>query len=104
MPSHTLADTEIASQSVFLHSNDSVVSISDAEKIFYLNEAIVAPSGYRLIIGLTNLTMPNSMYNVTSTNNTIVISGVTYTITVGNYSAESLIISLFLLLHQVIKQ
>ena len=67
-----------------------MVSISDAEKIFYLNEAITAPAGYRLIIGLTNMTMPNSMFNVTSINNTIIISGVTYTITEGNYSAESL--------------
>lgn len=85
-----LNNTEKASQSIFLHSNDSVVSISDAEKIFYLNEAIVAPAGYRLIIGLTNMTMPNSMFNVTSNNNTIVISGVTYIIDEGNYSAESL--------------
>jgi len=85
-----LNDTERSSQSIFLHSNDAVVSISDAEKIFYLNEAIIAPSGYRLIIGLTNMTMPNSMFNVTSNNNNIVISGVTYTITEGNYSAESL--------------
>ena len=90
MPSHHLNDTERSSQSIFLHSNDAVVSISDAEKIFYLNEAIIAPSGYRLIIGLTNMTMPNSMFNVTSNNNTIIISGVTYTITEGNYSAESL--------------
>jgi len=90
MPSHHLNDTERSSQSIFLHSNDAVVSISDAEKIFYLNEAIVAPSGYRLIIGLTNMTMPNSMFNVTSNNNTIVISGVTYTITEGNYSASTL--------------
>jgi len=90
MPSHQLNDTERSSQSIFLHSNDAVVSISDAEKIFYLNEAIIAPSGYRLIIGLTNMTMPNSMFNVTSNNNNIVISGVTYTITEGNYSAESL--------------
>lgn len=87
---HQLNDTELASQTIYLHSNDAVVSISDAEKIFYLNEAITAPSGYRLLIGLTNLTMPNSMYNVTSTSNTIVISGVTYTITAGNYSADSL--------------
>jgi len=90
MPSHQLNDTERSSQSIFLHSNDAVVSISDAEKIFYLNEAIIAPSGYRLIIGLTNMTMPNSMFNVTSVNNTIVISGTTHTIAVGNYSAESL--------------
>lgn len=87
---HHLNDTELASQTIYLHSNDAVVSISDAEKIFYLNEAISAPSGYRLLIGLTNLTMPNSMYNVTSTSNTIVISGVTYTVSAGNYSADSL--------------
>ena len=90
MPSHQLNDTERSSQSIFLHSNDAVVSISDAEKIFYLNEAITAPAGYRLIIGLTNMTMPNSMFNVTSINNTIIISSVTYTIKKGNYSAESL--------------
>ena len=90
MPSHALNDTERSSQSIFLHSNDAVVSISDAEKIFYLNEAIVAPAGYRIIIGLTNMTMPNSMFNVTANNNIIVVSGVTYTIDVGNYSAESL--------------
>ncbi len=90
MPSHHLNDTERSSQSIFLHSNDAVVSISDAEKIFYLNEAIIAPSGYRLIIGLTNMTMPNSMFNVTSINKTIVISGVSYNIDEGNYSAESL--------------
>jgi len=90
MPSHHLNDTERSSQSIFLHSNDAVISISDAEKIFYLNEAIVAPAGYRIIIGLTNMTMPNSMFNVTSNNNIIVVSGVTYTIDVGNYSAESL--------------
>ena len=90
MPSHHLNDTERSSQSIFLHSNDAVVSISDAEKIFYLNEAIVAPSGYRLIVGLTNMTMANSMFNVTGNNNTIVISGTTYTITEGNYSAEGL--------------
>ena len=34
--------------------------------------------------------MPNSMFNVTANNNIIVVSGVTYTIDVGNYSAESL--------------
>jgi hypothetical protein len=89
MPSHILNDTDKSSQSIFLHSNDAVVSISDAEKIFYLNEAIVAPSGYRIVIGLTNLTMPNSMFNVTKNNN-IVINGNTWDIPEGNYTAEDL--------------
>ena len=101
MPSHHLNDTERSSQSIYLHSNDAVVSITDAEKIFYLNEAIIAPSGYRLIIGLTNLTMPNSMYNVTSNNKSIVVSGVTYEIDEGNYSAEALATSLTAVLGDV---
>ena len=91
MPSHHLNDTERSSQTIFLHSNDAVVSISDAEKIFYLQEAITAPAGYRIIIGLTNLTMPNSMYNIVDGKNTITINDVTYTITAGNYSAEDLV-------------
>lgn len=90
MPSHHLNDTERSSQSIFLHSNDAVVSISDAEKIFYLQEAITAPAGYRLIVGLTNLTMPNSMYNIVDGKNTITISNNDYTVPAGNYSAEDL--------------
>jgi len=94
MPSHVLNDTEMSSQSIFLHSNDSAISISDAEKIFYLKQSINAPAGYRLLIGLTNLTLPNSMYNITEGNNTITISvdGVSdsYKIEAGNYSATDL--------------
>lgn len=90
MPSHHLNDTEKSSQSIFLHSNDALVSISSAEKIFYLQESITAPAGYRLLIGLTNLTMPNTMYNITDNNNTITINSVTTTIPNGNYSADGL--------------
>jgi len=94
MPSHTLNDTEMSSQSIFLHSNDSAISISDAEKIFYLKQSINAPAGYRLLIGLTNLTLPNSMYNITSDRNTITISvngvSTTYSVEAGNYSATDL--------------
>ena len=77
MPSHHLNDTELSSQSIFLHSNDAVISISSAEKVFYLQESITAPAGYRLLIGLTNLTLPNTMYNITDNNNSITIKGIT---------------------------
>jgi hypothetical protein len=90
MPSHTLNDTELSSQSIFLHSSDAVVTISSAEKVFYLEESITAPAGYRLLIGLTNLTMPNTMYNITDNNNSITINSVTTTIENGNYSADTL--------------
>ena len=87
MPSHLLNNSDIGSQSIFLHSNDSELSISSAEKIFYLNEGIHCPAGLRLLIGLTNLTLPNSMFNVTLKSNNIVINNQTYTITPDNYSA-----------------
>ena len=90
MPSHVLNDTDIGSQSIFLHSNDAELSISSAEKIFYLNEGINAPAGYRLLIGLTNLTIPNSIFNITSKSNNIVVNNETYTITPDNYSADEL--------------
>lgn len=90
MPSHQLNDTDLASLSMFIHSNDAVISISDAEKIFYLKESVFAPPGYRIIIGLTNLTMPNSMYNITDFNNSIRINNTDRTIANGNYSADDL--------------
>lgn len=92
--SHHLNDTDKASQSIFIHSNDSVISISDAEKIFYFKESITAPAGYRILIGLTNLTLPNSMYNVTTESNSITIDDINYSIPVGNYTSKELTIRL----------
>lgn len=90
MPNSLLNDTNLASVSAFLHSSDAVISISDAQKIYFLNEAITAPAGIRILVGLTNAVIPNSIYNISSTNNSIVISGQTYTIEAGNYSAKDL--------------
>ena len=88
--SHHLNDTDKASQSIFIHSNDSIITISDAEKIFYFKESITAPAGYRILIGLTNLTLPNSMFNVTSASNSITINSNTYSVPVGNYTSKDL--------------
>ena len=90
MPSHELNDTDKSSQSIFIHSEDSIVNISGSDRIYYFDEAIVAPVGCRIVIGLTNMVIPNAIYNVSSNSNTITISGTTYTITVGNYSAADL--------------
>ncbi len=90
MPSHILNSSNKSSQSIFIHSEDSVINISGSDKIFYFDEAVVAPVGCRILIGLTNMVIPNAIYNVNSTSNTITISGVTYTITVGNYNAADL--------------
>jgi len=90
MPSSVLNDTDKSSQSIFIHSEDSIVNISGSDRIYYFDEAIVAPVGCRIVIGLTNMVIPNAIYNVSSNSNTIIISGTTYTISVGNYSAADL--------------
>lgn len=87
---HHLNDTEIGSQSIFVNSDDAELSINDAEKVFFLNQNIVAPAGYRLVIGLTNMTLPNAIYNINSTNNIINIDSTPKNIDVGNYSATGL--------------
>lgn len=94
MPNHTLNDSHMPSQAIYLDSNDALVSISDAEKIFYLNSPVIADAGIRILIGLTNLTIPNTIYNFNSSNNSITFnqsgSTVTVSVTVGNYSASTL--------------
>jgi hypothetical protein len=97
MPNHGLNDTHIPSQAVFLDSNDATISISDSEKVFYLNSPIIAPAGIRILIGLTNLTIANTIFNVDSrsSNNKLSLtqSGTTEVITIdsGNYSASTLV-------------
>jgi len=81
------------SQAIYLDSNDALVSISDAEKIFYLNTPIIADAGIRILVGLNNLTIPNTIYNFNSSNNSITFtqgSTVTVSVSVGNYSASTL--------------
>ncbi len=93
MPNHSLNDSHMPSQAIYLDSNDALISISDAEKIFYLNSPVIADAGIRILIGLTNLTIPNTIYNFNSSNNSITFtqgSTVTVTVTVGNYSASTL--------------
>ena len=97
MPNHSLNDSHLPSQAIYLDSNDALVSISDAEKIFYLNSPVIADVGLRILIGLTNLTVPNTIYNFTTSNNSITFTqGTTETVSVsvGNYSASTLTDSL----------
>lgn len=93
MPNHSLNDSHMPSQAIYLDSNDALVNISDAEKIFYLNSPVIADAGIRILIGLTNLTLANTIYNFTSNNNSITFTqGTTETVSVtaGNYSASTL--------------
>ena len=97
MPNHNLNDSHMPSQAIYLDSNDALVTISDAEKIFYLNSPVIADAGIRILLGLTNLTLANTIYNFNSNNNSITFTqGTTQavSVSVGNYSASTLTDSL----------
>ena len=53
--------------------------------VFDLNEPIVCKSSERMYMSLETFAFSNSMYNVTSDKNTLVIDATTITIPVGQY-------------------
>ena len=91
---HILNDTYMGSINLYLKSQEASFSISDAHKVFYLNNPILPPSNIKILLGLTNFECPNSMYNINSTNNSLTVEAlglytVSITIPVGNYDADS---------------
>lgn len=58
--------------------------------IFYFSTPVVPPPNHNMTIKVLNFTMPVSYTLVNSTNNTLVVSGTTYTLTSGNYTATTL--------------
>jgi hypothetical protein len=102
MVNHPLNDTNYHSINLYLNSKDAVVSSSDSNKIFTLNNPIFAYNHTKILIGLSSFTCPNSIYNIDSTNNTIIIDSVSYALTTGNFDSDSIVSSLNALIPQTI--
>jgi hypothetical protein len=102
MVNHPLNDTNYHSINLYLNSKDAVVSSSDSNKIFTLNNPIFAFHHTKILIGLSSFTCPNSIYNIDSTNNTIIIDSVSYALTTGNFDSDSIVSSLNALIPQTI--
>ena len=54
------------------------------------------------MVGLTSFTCPNSIYNVDTNNNKLVIDSTTYTLTVANYDSDSIVTAINALIPQTI--
>lgn len=73
MPNHTLNDTHLGSQSIFLQSSKATSKINDAHASFFLNQVITTPADTQFLIGLTSAEIPYSWYNIDIDNNKLLI-------------------------------
>lgn len=81
---------------LFLFSNSSTKLNSDTSHVnFQFYQSITCDYNYSLLIAVSNFSIPCSFYNINSYNNTLYlnINGIvtSFTLTVGNYSAYSLL-------------
>lgn len=60
---------------------------------FDLNEPIVCKSNQRMYMSLETFAFPNSLYNITSSNNSITFNATPLTIPVGQYATSSALIT-----------
>ena len=90
MPNHPLNNSYLPSFNIYFNSDEADISYSDAEKFFFLKQSISCEENMRILIGLNSLTIPNTVYNVQSFNNSITIDDTTYTITANNYDSDTL--------------
>lgn len=87
-----LNDSHLGSQSIFLQSQNSAISIADAHKIFFLSEVISPPPDVKMLIALTSFECPYSYYNINSNINdeiTFSTSNGSHTINVGSQNFSS---------------
>lgn len=63
---------------------------NNSDMIFYFRSPIIPPLGYSTKIRVSNFVFPLSFTLVNGNNNRLVINGITYTLTQGNYNANSL--------------
>lgn len=90
-----LNDTHLASQTIFLNSEDAALDHEDGYKTFFLQQYIHVPRNMDIYIGVSNFNCPATCYNINSTNNVLAIETDTYgemlfEIDPAQYSASSL--------------
>ena len=84
---------------MFLNSNAEDIIRSRGDITFNLRKNITLPIGTIGMVSLNELTIPNTNYNINSSNNTLVLldsSGTseTFTRTLGNYTVSQLMVAL----------
>ena len=86
------------SKRIFLSSKACDISANRGDVTFVFRQAIHVPKETQTYLTLAEMTIPNSLYNINNSNNTISIlmNNVTYnyTITPSNYTATTLVTQL----------
>lgn len=87
-----LTSAKIQPVEVYLNSKNGVRLGEYHDKVFFtLPRPIFAPEGYQLTMSVMSFTIPVSWYILNSTNDTININGVAYTLPWGNYRVTDLV-------------
>lgn len=91
----SLSTTKLQSQEIYLDSQYASVNIGaetgkNSDVYFFLSTPIVVGNECDIVLQLENLVCPISFFVVSSTNQSLVVDNVTYTIPEGNYNALTL--------------
>jgi hypothetical protein len=82
---------------IYLRSSDATQVFNGNKKsdvIFILKNSIIPPQGYYMLLKLKKMYFPVSFYIIDSTNNSLYISNILYTIPIGNYTSSTLVSTL----------
>lgn len=92
MSAHNL-DTKKQSQEFYLDSQYASVNLNkgkNSDVYFFLSVPVVIGNDHDIVLRLDNFVCPISWFLCSSSNQTLVVSGVSYQITEGNYNALTL--------------
>tara|TARA_R100000278_G_scaffold122742_1_gene109763 strand:- start:963 stop:1820 length:858 start_codon:yes stop_codon:yes gene_type:complete len=94
MPSNVLNDTNRSSINMYLQSDNATIDNGESNKTFLFQNAIEPLPDQDILVGLTDFEMANTLYNINTGFNTIVIDNQTITLTPKNYTIDFLILEL----------
>ena len=94
MPSNVLNDTNRSSINMYLQSDNATIDNGESNKTFLFKNAIEPLPDQDILVGLTDFEMANTLYNINTGFNSIVIDNQTITLTPKNYTIDFLILEL----------
>ena len=87
--SHYLNDTTAEGYKIFLQSKDATILQDEGSTaFFFLNKVLMPPTpNLNMMIGVIDIEIPVSYYNINQNNNTIIINSIEMTLENQNYNA-----------------
>ena len=98
--SHSLNDTSTQGFKVFLQSKDATILRDEGSTAFFFLNKVLAPPApnMNMMVGVIDVEIPVSYYNINNNNNTVTINGIEMSLENQNYSAFNNISTLLMLL------